>query len=312
MGKVFRLLRSLRLTLVLVSLLALGFAVSTLVPQGLAPEWYKANYSPFVGFLIGLIGLSRFFVSPVFLALAMLFWINLLSCTVHRFVCQLKLKRAGYYGPDILHAGILLLVAASAGSAFFRASASVELAVGEGVELPGGVYLRVESLAALVHDDGRPKDWITTVKVLKQGQADWESAVIRVNHPLKVGKLRLYQYSWKQGLTLDVTRGSETLRLEPGASSVFRSGTVVQWAGTGTDTATGSALYGLVIDGAMHTLAAGKSVNGIQVAEARNLERTVLMVGKDDSFGLVLVSFIVCLVGLLFIARKRVRELMEE
>lgn len=309
---IFRLLCSVKLTLVLVALLALGCALSTLVPQDLAPEWYLANYSSFWARFVLITGLSRFFVSSVFVILVALFWINLLSCTVYRFMGQLALKRAGYYGPDILHAGILLLVAASAGSAFFRASAAVELAVGEGAELPGGVYVQVTELETLVDEDGRPKDWITTVRFAVPKHDGWKDAVIRVNHPLAAGKLRVYQYSWKRGMTLEVKLGGEMLRLDPGASAVFGSGLAVRWAGMGTDSATGARLYGLVLDGVMHTLAAGECVAGVEVGEARELERTVLMVSKDTSYGLVVASFVVCLIGLVLIAKKRLGELLEE
>lgn len=65
----------------------------------------------------------------------------------------------------------------------------MELAAGEGAEFPGGVYVQVVSLQAVTHEDGRPKDWITTVRFAEPGREEWESAVIRVNHPLKIGKL---------------------------------------------------------------------------------------------------------------------------
>ncbi len=272
MDKVFRLLRSLKLTLVLVSLLAVGCALSTLVPQGLAPEWYDANYSSFTAGLVRFTGLSRFFVSPAFIVLVVLFWINLFSCTVHRFSGQLKLRLSGYYGPDLLHAGILILVAAASGSAFFRASASVELAAGEGAEFPGAVYVQVIKLEALAHEDGRPKDWITTVRFAVSGQSLWKDAVIRVNHPMRAGKLRFYQYSWKRGLTLEVTKDGETLRLAPGASAFFASGLAVRWAGTGKDSASGATRYGLVLDGVMYTLATGESAAGVQVGTVADLE----------------------------------------
>jgi cytochrome c biogenesis factor len=174
MAKVFRLFRSIKVTLVLVSLLALGCALATMVPQGLAPDWYLANYHIILAELILFTGLYRFFVSPVFLVLVVLFSVNLFSCTIHRFARQLTLKRAGYYGPDILHAGILLLAASAACSAFSRSSASVELAAGEGAEFPGGVYVQVVSLQAVTHEDGRPKDWITTVRFAEPGREEWE------------------------------------------------------------------------------------------------------------------------------------------
>jgi cytochrome c biogenesis protein ResB len=206
--------------------------LATLIPQGLDPVYYNSNYPKFVATLILETHFHRFFTSILFLAPAILFFINLTLCTADRFWKELKKKRgAKRFGPDILHFGLILLTIGAIVSFSGRQEGYVELAVGDKVELPDGKLLKLVDFKYLVYPDGRPQDWISTVQVTEGGKTIIEKADIRVNHPLQVGGLKLYQVSHKvstelllqdpqdpAGKTIHLVQGD---RITRGSTSLF-------------------------------------------------------------------------------------------
>jgi cytochrome c biogenesis protein ResB len=200
--KVLSLLKSMKLAVALLALLAAGCALATLVPQGLDAGAYEAAYGRLVGGLIAGSGLSAFFTSPLFLAPSFLFFANLSACATDRLLRELRKKKGRRHGPDLLHLGLMLLVVGSVLSFASREELEASFAPGEAAELPDGRILRLEAFEYLAYDDGRPKDWISTVSVFERDAAApgglaprVERYPIRVNHPLRLGKLTVYQAS---------------------------------------------------------------------------------------------------------------------
>ncbi|MDA3852101.1 MAG: hypothetical protein PF447_12665 [Spirochaetaceae bacterium] len=68
-------------------------------------------------------GTITFLPLPYFYRLLGLFWMNLFLCTIKRFNMQLKKTSQRYFGPDILHRGLFLLIVFSLGSGFTRREA---------------------------------------------------------------------------------------------------------------------------------------------------------------------------------------------
>jgi cytochrome c biogenesis protein len=194
--RLFAVLRSLKLTVILVSYLVIASAVSTFIPQSEPAAHYRHFYPGPVAAVILAAGFDHFFSSFFFLAPSGCFFINLAACTLYRFFRELK-KRAGKnFGPDILHGGLLLLIVFAFLSVFNRMEGSITLAPGESVLLPGGDTLVLENFEFIKYPDGRPRAWISTVTVFNSSGPVLQSYPLEVNHPVKLQGFTLYQWSY--------------------------------------------------------------------------------------------------------------------
>ncbi len=194
-----------KLAVFLIGYLILTGVMATLVPQGQDPGVYVARYGRLVGEIIVQTGFSRFFTSILFFIPAFAFFINLSTCTVDRLLRETRKKGRRRHGPDILHVGLMLLAIGSVISFSSKQEGSVNLSVGDKVELPDSRILELTGFRYEAYADGRPKDWTSTVRVLKDGTVEKDGYAIRVNHPLKLGSLSLYQFSHSARRALSVT-----------------------------------------------------------------------------------------------------------
>jgi cytochrome c biogenesis protein len=194
--QIFTLLRSLKTTAFLVALLSAASALSTFIPQSLGEAEYQALYGQTLGILIVKSGFYNFFSSIFFFILAGLFFINLLSCTLFRFSRELRKKANRNFGPDILHGGLVLFMAAALLSVLNRMDGSLMLFKGQTALLPNGNMLILDDLEYQHYENGRPKAWISYLTVLQDGKPLVQSYPLEVNHPLKLKGFSLYQNSY--------------------------------------------------------------------------------------------------------------------
>ena len=195
MRKFLDFLRSMRLAVILIAYLAATGVLATLVPQGREPEFYAGAYPRILADLILATGFSGFFRSWLFVLPSFLFFANLSACTMTRLLREVRKTGRRRHGPDILHFGLMLLVIGAVLSFSGRKEGFVRLAEGDAVELPDGRLLRLDRFEFLRYGDGRPREWTSEVSVLKEGVPEMEAFPIRVNHPLKLGRLSVYQVS---------------------------------------------------------------------------------------------------------------------
>ena len=217
MREFWKKLKSVKLAIVLIATIAVGSLLATLIPQGGTSEEYFKLYPKLIAELVTQTGLTRYFRSILFLIPIFLFFINLGACSLDRFLRELHKKGRRRHGPDILHVGLLLLIVDCIVSFSGRAEGSVRLSEGESVELPGGEVLRLVSFTDSRYADGRPKDWTSVVSIAKDGKPLKENVEIRVNKPLRIGNVSLYQASYASDLGVVVTDpAGKTTRLAKG------------------------------------------------------------------------------------------------
>ena len=212
MKAVYDFFRSVRLAVVLVLVIAALSVLATLVPQGRADAWYASHYPPVLTALIRFSGLPRFFRSAGFLVPVLLLTVNLGVCAVDRVIRRVKNKARPRFGPDLVHLGLLVLIAGGIVTALGRQETTLSLAAGEDAALSPVYALHLLSLQSLKYDNGTPKEWTSTVRVSRDGSVDIPSFPIRVNHPLRLKGLSVYQTGWElQGiLSLREAGGQET------------------------------------------------------------------------------------------------------
>ena len=201
---VLALFKSVKLAVVLILVIAALSVLATLVPQGRPDEWYRVRYSPALYWLVTASGMDSFFTSLLFLVPVLLFTLNLLTCAVSRLVRRARTRAPRRYGPDLVHIGLLVLVAAGLVTTLGRQERMWTLGEGDDAALGSGYSLHLLSLQYQKYDSGAPKDWISTVRVEKEGAPVVDSFAIQVNRPLRLRGMSVYQASWETVGTLDL------------------------------------------------------------------------------------------------------------
>jgi cytochrome c biogenesis protein ResB len=203
----YKAVKSVRLTVVLLLVITALSLLATLVPQGRPDAWYKARYSPALYHLITAVRLESFFSSVFFLVPVFLFTVNLGVCAVDRVVRREKSKAKRRHGPDLIHVGLLVLIAAALVTALGRHEKTWPLAIGEEAAITPSYTLRLLSFQFLKYPDGAPKEWISTVAVTREGREEVASFPIEVNSPLRLKGVSVYQASWDSEGILDLEQG---------------------------------------------------------------------------------------------------------
>jgi cytochrome c biogenesis protein len=207
MNTLYRSLKSVRLAVVLLLAITVLSVLATLVPQGRENAFYQSSYSVSVYRLVTALQLHRFFSSLFFLIPVSLFILNLSVCAVDRFVRRARSRARKRYGPDLVHIGLLLLILGSLVTVLARQEKDFSLASGEDVALTTTYSIKLMSTQFLRYENGSPKAWISTVRVLRNGNEEISTYSIRVNHPLRLPGVAVYQTNWSDEGTLTLKDG---------------------------------------------------------------------------------------------------------
>jgi cytochrome c biogenesis factor len=171
--QIFKWLRSVKFTVILLALLIVMSAISTFSAEP-----------------------GAFFSSLGCFALAFLFFVNLCCCTFYRFSNELKKKANRNFGPDILHGGLVLFMVFALISVYSRMEGQIMLTIGESALLPDGNVLILDDFEYQQYENGRPKDWISYLTIEHDGEVIFLRHPLRVNHPLTMNVYTLYQVSY--------------------------------------------------------------------------------------------------------------------
>jgi cytochrome c biogenesis protein ResB len=310
-------LKSIKLAITLIIVLTLGSLLATLIPQGRAAEEYFKLYPKIAAELVVQTGLGRYFSSILFLIPALVFFFNLGACTIDRLARELRKKKVRRHGPDILHIGLLVLIIGSLVSFSVREEGMVRLVPGESVELPGGEILTLKKFTDERYEDGRPKDWTSVVSIEKDGALIKENEAIRVNKPLRIGDITLYQNSYSSSLGVAVTAmdGAVTTlargeSFEAGDVKIFFMTTEMGASGAGEPLAV-LRVKGGGIDGAVRAGSAGISVDSYKAA-AVQVFSTGLQAVRDPGYPFVLFSLILIGLGTTLTFAQKLKDLLKE
>lgn len=301
MKKLFSLLSSLKLALVLFVLIIVLSVLATFVPQNRPPDFYGEEFSPAVGGLILGLHFHRFFRSALFLVPSGVFLVNLLTCSITRMVRRARRGAKKRFGPDIIHFTSLLLIILGVLSMFVTAEGQVTLTRGESFQLPNAYTLRIDELRQIDYPDGRPKDWLTTVLVTRDEKVHIEEYTIEVNRPLRLGSYKVYQYSF--GIDADIILKDGTGNrgtVKPGEGFTLGGKSILAESVITPPDGEPSAVFFARDDGGTvrFVLAAGDSEHGFTVEEIIPYEQTGLMIRYNPLFPVILTLLLVFTAGL--------------
>ena len=201
------------------------------------------------------------------------------------------------HGPDLLHTGLLILIIGSLISFSAREQGTVRLIPGESVELPGGEILRLLSFTDERYENGRPKEWTSLVTVEKDGKVIKENEAIRVNKPLRIGDIALYQSSYSSALGVVVTSPDGKPTSLSRGQSFETEGIRIFFMTTEMPTETAKEpvavlrILGGGIDGAVRVGAAGIPVGDYSVSTAQILSTGIQAV-RDPGYPFVLAALL--------------------
>lgn len=297
MFALYKFFRSIRLAVVLILIIAVLSIVSTLIPQGKDAAFYFHSYGAFWAQVLLTLDFHDFFHSLIFLIPVGLFVINLSVCAIDRLVNRERRKARRRHGPDLIHIGLLLLIIGAMFSVFGRIENLVYMGVGDEIQLHGQYLIRLVDYEYEEYDNGRPKDWISTVEVFRNDELLIPSFPIEVNKPLRIGGVRIYQTSFaredrallrdKEGISSPISNG-QFFEME-GAVLIFRGiegNTAVfeRW-----EQHSRTAIYRTGI---------GETIGEYTVMELGSRDVTGLKAVKDPGFIPVVIALIVVAAGL--------------
>lgn len=320
MKRFIDLLSSIRLAIGLILYLTVTAILASLVPQGLAPEAYYASYPRIIAPLIVDMGFGNFFSSFLFIIPAFVFFANLTACSIKRFVRELKKKGPRRFGPDILHFGLMVLVIGGAWSYSGNQIGSVILRPGERVNLPDGSVLILRDFSFVRYDDGRPRDWVSVLDVMKDGKLVKEGFELRVNAPLRYEGLTLYQATYSQASSLLLADGSgREYRMAPGEELALEGlrfsftafeGAEPSGGAQGGQPAGARALLRVAdADGERIVRAApGDRLGAVTILGLREELATGIQAVRDPGYPLVFASFVLIAIGTAITFIQKLKE----
>ena len=119
-------------------------------------------------------------------------------------VLQARKRRLGWFGSDIVHLGLLVIIAGGLTSGLAGRKSQLALTDGQSAAVPQASFtLRLDKFDTEYYPGGEVKDWKSTVTVI-DGGAPVLTRSIEVNKPLTYRGVTFYQQSY--GLTWDQAR----------------------------------------------------------------------------------------------------------
>jgi hypothetical protein len=141
--------------------------------------------------------------------------------------CYISAVRAGSLeklGSHIMHGGLLLLVAGGLLSVFGRSEAFFTLAAGDSARISPAYTVSLRSFTFEKYDDGSSRAWISSIEVMHDGRIEAPERQIRVNAPLRLSGISLYQAAYS-------ARGTAALRDAKGALHTLAIGDGIDYGG---------------------------------------------------------------------------------
>ncbi len=321
-------LRSIKLAVALLVLLALFAIVGGIIPQEKAIDYYLTKFPGTGAHIILGMGIDHIFSSIEFLIVAAVFAMNLTVCTLHRLANEFtKPFRKRRHGPDLLHLGLIILLFGGIMTARTRTESVINLRKGESADLPDGSKISLVDLAYEQYPDGRPKSFasvVTMSRAPRSGEhadaaattaADSSLAqrTIKVNAPLRGKGFSIYQQNWhaEQQAELSDAMGLR-FRLDPGMKEEFSDGFALFMAKGQTPETANDAIF-LLEKGGVRTVvkaSIGQPVGPFTFSGLINESISGLAIVTDKGYPYVAAGFILVMLGVFITYIRKLKGML--
>lgn len=321
--KIYDALRSVKLAVVLLVLLALFAIAGGIVPQGKPADFYLSRFPGPKSAIILRFGIDHVFSSIPFLLLSSAFVLNLTICTFHRLTGEFSKPRGKRrHGPDILHLGLIVLMFGAVLTARTRTETTINLRKGESADLPDGAKIVLVDTTYEQYPDGRPKSWESTVEIYggpsqaSSAAAEAQHAVrqfrIRVNAPLRRKGYSIYQQNWhtEKEVVLKDPMGM-SLSLDQGARADTKDGFVLFMALAPSEAATRAVF--LLEQNGMRTVvkaAPGEKIGVFTFAGYLDQSISGLAIVTDRGYPFVAAGFILVILGVFITYIRKLKGML--
>lgn len=314
--RLLRSLSSVKFASVLLLLLALLAVAGGLLPQGGSAEMYYRILPGSVAAAVILLGLDHVFSSPLFYTAAGLFILNLGACTLERFGRQVKGRtRRRNFGPDLLHAGILVLAAGALLTAAGREERTFLLTPGGEAAIGDEYRIVLTDFDYQTYESGAPKDWISTVRVFRGDELLRENEQIEVNDPLRLGPFAVYQVRHAERPMARFSDGeTRELRIIAGHRARLGDASILFAAvpkESGPSPGEGVFMVRKEMQRSARRVAVGDELFGFELRSLETVHISGLKAVRDPGYRVVLAGFIIAALGLavtytgkIFVLRK--------
>lgn len=228
--------------------------------------------------------------SVFFLFLLLLFFMNLFCCTLLRIKDKKSWRNKSLAGPDFIHIGILIILFAGILSPFLKEEKHVTVEAGDSLHIPDKGNLDILSLDFHTYEDGSPRDW----KVVIQNGTD--QRILRINNPVRVGKLRLFLQSYQSLPRIKAILNSEVQWLYPAQGMEING---ISWELVSLESEGGRWQMVLRSNEGEASVLEGESFEGIIIEEITLQDSADILLVIDPLRRFYLIAFILICSGLL-------------
>ena len=218
--KLFRFLRGMPFSFVLLFIIIAACVAGSIVPQGGSQRMYLEQYGPGMGKLITALQLDRVFTCWWFIALAALLCLNLILCSISRFPAVYRAwkaagkRRFGMWGSWLTHLGMLLMIIGFAAGQFLSTEAVAYGIPGSTQPLGDtGLTLTIDAFDVSLREDNTVEQYTATLTVA-DGKGQQRSGTASVNHPFDAFGYSFYQDSMGWANYVDIRKGGQLVKTD--------------------------------------------------------------------------------------------------
>jgi cytochrome c biogenesis protein ResB len=241
------------------------------------------------------------FRGPLFLVPAGLFTLSLLACTVDSLVRRPRRPLTGY-AHDIIHVGVLILIAGGALTLLAAREDQVVMQIGDRVAIRGEWEIELrESIRT-------ESNWESTLAIRRGGEPAG-TRVVSVNNPVRIGGVRLLQQTWgeSEGLVLEGAGGDRYVMM-PGEGLSSDETTIILEPAPDAPLGLQFARYAGSERTGSVAVERGMEIAGLTVTGTERRVQSGLQVVHDPGAPIALAGAIVLIAGMGLYVMKKVRE----
>lgn len=246
------------------------------------------------------------FTFLVYIVPLLLFFLNLLTCTVIRF----KKKKNNFLkiAPDIIHTGLIILIIGYFISSYFKETRFEYLKPGDTVSINNGYSLKLDSVSYISSESN--KEWVSDIILMENSEAI-KKQQIKANYPLTLGSINIYQYYSITSQIFLYLKDNKNNVYKIAQNEGFKIGDYYYIFSNAYDTDTIKAEF-MVWDHEKQleniVLTPGAKIEIFSIENIEIIYYSGLKIVKDPGVFIIFISFIIITIGIFLLLLKKLKK----